>query len=163
MLLNSKLFNQISYFLSNKTLVGSLEEGAKKFGGATKIENTIYSNIEGDNNIKVNDNKNTISLFVPSTIDADDSIDNSEYVEKYVKYIKNHFNGANIIVRNTNGAWYSDDMQKTIIEDITIIEVNTNKLTQQDINYMLNLGLSVKSEMSQEAVSITIGDSLCLV
>jgi hypothetical protein len=163
MLLNSKIFNQISFFLSNKTLVSSLDEGAKKFGGATKIENTIYSNIEGDNNIKVNDNKNTISLFVPSTVSADSEINNSEYVEKYYNYIKNHFNNGKIVIRNTKGAWYSDDMQKTIIEDITIIEVITNELTQSDINYMLNLGLSVKEDMSQEAVSVTVNNSLCLV
>ena len=163
MLLNSKLFNQISFFLSNKTLVNSLDEGAKKFGGATKIEDKIYSNIEGDNNIKVNNDKNIISLFIPSTIDADSSVDNTEYVTKYYKYIKNHFNNAKIITRDTNGAWYSDDMQKTIIEDITIIEVVTNELSQSDINYMLNLGLSVKNEMSQEAVSVTVNNSLCLV
>jgi hypothetical protein len=163
MLLNSKLFNQISFFLSNKTLVNSLDEGAKKFGGATKIENTIYSNIEGDNNIKVNDNQNTISLFIPSTIDADSKIDSTEYVTKYYNYIQNHFNNSDIILHNTNGAWYSDDMQKTIIEDITIIEVVTNKSTQQDINYMLNLGLAVKEDMSQEAVSVTINNSLALV
>lgn len=163
MLLNSKLFNQISFFLSNKTLVNSLDEGAKKFGGATKIEDTIYSNIEGDNNIKVNEDQNIISLFIPSTIDADSSVDNTEYVTKYYKYIKNHFNNAKIITRDTHGAWYSDDMQKTIIEDITIIEVVTNKLNQSDINYMLNLGLAVKEDMSQEAVSVTINNSLCLV
>lgn len=163
MLLNSKLFNQISFFLSNKTLVSSLEEGAKKYGGATQIENKIYSNIEGDNNIKINKDQNTISLFIPSTMDADDSIDNMEFVTKYFNYIQNHFNNADIVLHNTHGAWYSDDMQKTIIEDITIIEVVTNKLTQSDINYMLNLGLSVKEDMKQEAVSVTVNNSLCLV
>jgi hypothetical protein len=163
MLLNSKLFNQISFFLSGKTLVNSLDEGSKLYGGATKIENTIYSNIEGDNNIKVNDNQNTISLFIPSTIDADSSVNNTEYVEKYFNYIQNHFNNADIIIHSANGGWYSDDMQKTIIEDITIIEVVTTELTRSDINYMLNLGLSVKSDMSQEAVSVTINNSLALV
>ena len=163
MLLNKKLFNQISYFLSNKKSVSSLDAGAKRFGGATKIENTIYSNIKGSNNLKVNDNQNSISLFIPSTINADEKIDNSEFVEKYFNYIENHFNNANIIVRKTNGAWYSDDMRKTIIEDITIIEVNTVKLNRSDISYMLNLGLGVKKEMNQEAVSVTINKSLCLV
>ena len=163
MLLNSKLFNQISFFLSNRTLVESLETGSKLYGGATKIENTIYSNIEGDNNLIVNKNQNTVSLFIPSTVSADSEINNSEYVEKYSNYIQNHFTNADIEIHNTKGAWYSDDMQKTIIEDITIIEVVTNELSQSDINYMLNLGLSVKNEMSQEAVSICVNDSLCLV
>ena len=163
MLLNSKLFNQISFFLSNKTLVSSLEDGAKKFGGATKIENTIYSNIEGDNNIKVNEDQNSISLFIPTTINADEKIDNTEYVLKYLNYIQNHFSGATIVTRNTNGAWYSEDMNKVIIEDITIIEVNTNELNQLDINYMLNLGLSVKKEMNQEGVSVSINSSLAIV
>ena len=44
MLLNSKKFNQINFFLANKREVNSLEEGAKLYGGATLLGNKIYSN-----------------------------------------------------------------------------------------------------------------------
>ena len=163
MLLNSKLFSQIDFFLGSKQIVKTLEAGAKKFGGATKINNTIYSNIEADNNIKVNAGNNTISLFIPSTIDADQTTDNSEYVNTYYGQIKKHFKNSNIVIHSTSGAWYSEDMNKVIIEDITIIEAVTSELTQNDINFMLNLGLEVKRVMSQESVSVCINSSLCLV
>lgn len=164
MLFNSSLFNQITFFLSNKTKVNSLEEGASKYGGATQIENSIYSNVEGDSNIKVNSNNNSISLFVPSTIEVNSDINNTEYVNRYLNNIQFHFSeNEDILLHRSKGSWYSDDLKKTVIEDITIIEVITKELTQKDINFMLNLGIQVKNDMSQECVSISINDSLCLV
>jgi hypothetical protein len=163
MLLNSNLFNQISFFLSGKTIVNSLESGAKLYGGATKIENVIYSNIEGDNNIKINENNNSISLFIPSTLNTDTEVDSKEYVTKYFNSIDKHFNNATLFLHNASGSWFSDDLQKIVIEDIVLIEVVSNTLSQSDINFMLNLGLNVKRDMNQESVSVSINDSLCLV
>lgn len=159
---NSKVFNQISFFLGNRIKVNSLETGAIKNGGATKLNDGIYSNIESDNFIRVNKNSNTLSVFIPSTLSADQNINNSKYIEKYYNIIEKAYNDT-ITVLKTKGSWYSEDMDKVIIEDITVLTVNIKEVTQNDVNFFLNLGLQVKNEMSQEAVSITINNSLCLV
>lgn len=164
MLLSSKLFSQIDFFLGGSKKVNSLEEGSKLYGGATQIGNEIYSNCEGTENIKINKKSNKIALFIPSTMDVDSAINSSEYVKRYYNLIKMYFhNNSDIIIHNAKGGWYSDDMQKVVVEDITIIEVVTDKLDEMAINYMLEMGLDVKKTMNQEAVSVTINGSLALV
>ena len=61
------------------------------------------------------------------------------------------------------GSWYSDDLNKVIIEKNTIITINSNNLTAEDINSMLNLGILIRDDMRQEAVSVLVNDSLCIV
>lgn len=161
MLLNSKNFNQINFFLANKREVNSLEEGAKLYGGATLLDNKIYSNYEDDDYIKILESNNTISIIIPSTLDADTEIDNVEYVSKYLSILNKEY--KNITVYDSVGSWYSDDLNKVIIEKNTIITINSNNLTAEDINKMLNLGILIRDDMRQEAVSVLVNDSLCIV
>lgn len=157
MKINSNLFNQISFFLGDSKQVKSLKEGSKLYGGATKRNNKVYSNIESDNFITINNNVNTLSVFIPSALNADNKISNTEYVTKYYKMIKANYD-TKVTLENTKGGWYSDDLDKVIVEEIRLEEV-----TQSDISFFLNLGLLVKQDMSQEAVSVNINSSLCLV
>ena len=161
MLLNSKNFNQINFFLANKREVNSLEEGAKLYGGATLLNNKIYSNYEGDEYIKILEKNNSISIIIPSTLDADIEINNAEYVSKYLSILNKEY--KNITVSDSVGSWYSDDLNKVIIEKNTIITINSNDRTAEDINSMLNLGILIRDDMRQEAVSVLVNDSLCIV
>ena len=153
----------VNFFLSNREKVNSLSTGAKKHGGATKTKTGIYSNYEGDDFIRINDEKNTISLLIPSTINVDKKINNSSYVEYYFSLITELYNINDLIVYNTNGSWYSEDLKKVVIEDITIIELNIEKISENDINTFLLLANEVKNDMSQEGVSVLVNDSLCIV
>ena len=103
MLLNSKKFKQISFFLANRKEVNSLEEGARLYGGATLLEGKIYSNYEDGNFIKLLEEKNSISIVIPSTLDADIEIDNSEYVAKYLGILNKEY--EKITVNNSVGSW----------------------------------------------------------
>lgn len=161
MLLNSKKFKQISFFLANRREVNSLEEGAKLYGGATLLEGKFYSNYEDGNFIKLLEGKNSISIIIPSTLDADVKIDNSEYVAKYLKILNKEY--EKIIVNNSMGSWYSDDLNKVIIEKNTIITINSKNLNAEDVNSMLNLAILIREDMKQEAVSVLVNDSLCIV
>ena len=161
MLLNSKKFKQISFFLANRKEVNSLEEGAKLYGGATLLNGKIYSNYEDGSFIKLLEGKNSISIVIPSTLDADVEIDNSEYVAKYLSILSKEY--EKITVNNSVGSWYSDDLNKVIIEKNTIITINSENLTVEDINSMLNLAILIREDMKQEAVSVLVNDSLCIV
>ena len=61
------------------------------------------------------------------------------------------------------GSWYSDNLDKIIVEENCIITATIEGATEEDINFILNLGLKVKEDMRQEAVSTFINDSLCIV
>lgn len=161
-MINSKQFG-FNFFLSNRTKVTSLQEGAKKYGGATKYNNGIFANIEGSEYIKVNDNNNTLSVFVPSTMEIDTVTDNRKIIEYSINYLKKYYNNANIIYYATNGSWYSDDRQSTIIEDITTISIDMVTVTEKDINIFKQLALYIKETMQQEGVSISINAALAIV
>ena len=161
MLLNSKKFKQISFFLANRREVNSLEEGAKLYGGATLLNGKIYSNYDDGSYIKLLEGENSISIIIPSTLDADVEIDNSEYVAKYLSILSKEY--KKITVNNSVGSWYSDDLNKVIIEKNTIITINSENLSVEDINSMLNLAILIREDMKQEAVSVLVNDSLCIV
>lgn len=162
MLINSNKFN-FSFFLSSRKPVTSLEAGAIENGGATKINNTIYSNIPGNEYISVNNDNNSLSVFIPSTIDVNNITDNTEYIQYAINYLKRYYNSDDIIFEAANGSWYSEDLNKVVIEDITIITVNAKAITETDINIFIDLANYIKDAMKQEGVSISINDSLAII
>ena len=164
MKINSKLFKEISFFMGGSKVVNSLEAGAIENGGATLMGNgQVISNIEKDNFISINKNNNVLRLFIPSTLDVNNSVDNIEFVEKYYNLIESMYPGKTITITNTKGSWYSDTTNSVVIEDITILELNIKDVRESDIRIFLNLGLQVKEDMKQDAVSVMFNDALCLV
>ena len=164
MKINSKLFKEISFFLGGSKVVNNLESGAIENGGATLMGNgQVISNIEKDNFISINKNNNILRLFIPSTLDVNNSVDNIEFVEKYYNLIESMYTGKIITITNTKGSWYSDTTNSVVIENITILELNIKEVKESDIRIFLNLGLQVKEDMKQDAVSVMCNDALCLV
>ena len=164
MKINSKLFKEISFFLGGSKVVNNLEVGAIENGGATLMSNgQVISNIEEDNFISINKNNNVLRLFIPSTLDVNNSVDNIEFVEKYYNLIESMYPNKTITITNTRGSWFSDTTNSVVIEDITILELNIKEVKESDIRIFLNLGLQVKEDMKQDAVSVMCNDALCLV
>lgn len=159
--IDSKKFN-FSFFLSDRTKVTSLEEGAILYGGATQFDNGIYSNYSKNEYIKINENNNNISLFIPSTVDIDKHINNKYYVNYCYNKIKSLYNN-NIKYYDTKGSWYSEDLQKVVMEDITIITLELNTITEVDIINFIKLATWIKQKMRQEGVSIAINTALAIV
>ena len=162
--INVNSLKGVEFFLGGIEKVDSLEIGAQKNGGATLFKEGVFSNYDnGENNIIIDSNKNTISIIIPSTIDVDKEIDNKEYVEYYSNIIKNYAKFKNVFFYNSIGSWFSDDLNKVIIEKNAIITIEVNDLTIKDIMFMINLGKIVKKDMTQEAISVIINNALCLV
>ena len=160
-----KSLKGVEFFLGANKLVESLETGARQYGGATKFDNGIYSNYDnGKNSIEVDTKCNTLSIIIPSTIDVDKEIDNEKYAEYYRKIINNYFHSTRIDTYKSTGSWYSEDLNKVVIEKNAIITARVDReVTNNDIQFMLNLGKIVKKDMTQEAVSVLINEALCLV
>ena len=164
MLINNKKFNQISFFLSGSVEVKDLRTGAIMHGGSTLFNGIPYSNIEGSSYFTVNEGKeNIIRILVPTTINVDQQINNKQFVDKYLSIVKNSYNFKNIKTYNTTGSWYSEDLQKVVFDNSTVIEISMKKIDEHIISYFLNLGLKIKSDMTQEGVSVFINKSLAIV
>ena len=160
--INANQFN-FNFFLGGRKKVKSLSDGAMQHGGATQFKNDIYSNVEASDLIDINDIKNTLALFVPSTLDTDKKIDNTSYVLSTIQKIQNRYKLDDITYYDTSGSWYSEDMQKVVIEDITIIEIDLQKVTELDIKFFQKLALEIKKVMNQEGVSFTVNNALAIV
>ena len=162
--INVNSLKGIEFFLGGIEKVDNLEIGARKNGGATLFKDGVFSNYDnGKNNIIIDSKKNTISIIIPSTIDADKEINNKKYVEYYSSIIKNYAKFKNVFFYNSCGSWFSDNLNKVIIEKNTIITIEVDDLTSKDIMFMINLGKIVKKDMTQEAISVIINNALCLV
>ena len=158
--INVNEFKQVGFFLSSRKEVASLDE-ARVYGGVTKFDGKFYSNYEDNNCITLVGGENKLSVIIPSTLDADKSIDNTEYVEKYLLLLAEKY--SDLSVEKSIGSWYSENLDKVIVEKNCIITVSLKGATEKDINILLDLGLMVKEEMTQESVSVLVNDSLCLV
>ena len=162
--INVNSLKGVEFFLGGIEKVDSLEIGAQKNGGATLFKEGVFSNYDnGENNIIIDSKKNTISIIIPSTIDVDKEIDNKKYVEYYSSIIKNYAKFKNVFFYNSIGSWFSDDLNKVVIEKNTIITIEVDDLTSKDIMFMINLGKIVKKDMTQEAISVIVNNALCLV
>ena len=164
MLINNNKFNQITFFLSGNVEVKDLRTGAIMHGGATEFNGIPYSNVEGSSYFTVNEaEENIIRILIPTTINVDQQINNKQFVDKYLSMVKNSYNFKDIKTYNTVGSWYSEDLQKIVYDYSTVIEISMKKIDEHIINYFLNLGLKIKSDMTQEAVSVFINKSLAIV
>ena len=164
MLINNNKFNQITFFLSGNVEVKDLRTGAIMHGGATEFNGIPYSNIEGSSYFTVNEaEENVIRILVPTTINVDQQINNKSYVDKYLSIILNNYKFKDIKTYKTTGSWYSEDLQKVVFDNSTVIEINMKKIDENIINYFLDMGLKIKSDMTQEAVSVFINKSLAIV
>lgn len=158
---NVKDFEQITWFLGGVVKVTSLEEGAKRFGGATQVGSLCFSNVEASQSFFIEDHDNVLQLFVPSTM-HDEPVDNTNIVASYMYLLDNVF-GVTPTSIAARGAWYSEDMKKVIYDDVTILTLRLDDVSEHQINELLYFGQSLRDEMKQECVSVAINKSLCLV
>lgn len=161
--INSNKFN-FQFFLSGNKKVENLETGAMQNGGATKFDDGVYSNIQGSEFIELKKSDNQISIFIPSTMNINNKTDNQVYINKSINYLERFYSITNNLkYYKTSGSWYSEDLKKVVIEDITIITLKLNTLTELDIQIFTDLANIIKKDMHQEGVSIAINKSLAII
>ncbi len=160
--IDSKKFH-FSFFLSDRKKVASLEEGARLYGGATQFEDGIYSNYQKSEFIGIYEKNNNISLFVPSTVNINQHVNNRYFINYCYNKLKSLYNNNNIKYYDTKGSWWSNDKNDIVKEDITIITVDAETITENDIYNFIQLANWIKKEMSQEGVSLTINNALAIV
>ena len=103
----------------------------------------------------------SVEIYVPSTVNVNESVDSSNYVNVVASGLSQINGGATI--KSAEGCWYSDALKTVVRESITIIESSCAALDAGNVARFFELAKWIKSEMSQEAVSIKIDGELFLV
>lgn len=103
----------------------------------------------------------TIALFVPSTMDVSQQVDNRSQVQAALSFLGNLFGGATS--SNAEGAWRSEE-SGLVTEQVTIVRTFVSKKAlDSHLDDVFNFASNLKENMKQEAVAISVDNQLILV
>lgn len=102
-----------------------------------------------------------VAVYVPSTIDAVEAVENRQAVEYVAGFLSDLFGGAT--AQPASGYWKSA-VHGLIAEEVTIVYSNARPADiENNADRIAALASWIKQEMKQEAVSIEINSSLYIV
>jgi hypothetical protein len=102
-----------------------------------------------------------IKIYVPSTVDTSNKVDNSLQVNAALSFLSDRFGGATSY--QALGCWKSP-IEGLVKEPVTICESFTDsKNLEIHIQIVLEYCEKLKSEMRQEAISLEINNKLYFV
>lgn len=104
--------------------------------------------------------KEKVSVYIPSTFDVNQKIDNSFYVNHVLTAFSLLFGGASSY--EAKGAWVSDE-KGLVIEDVTIVYSFTSEINDDVIEKVLDICEWIKEEMKQECVSLEVNNKLYFI
>ena len=105
--------------------------------------------------------KNKISIYVPSTCNVNQTIDNSEYVEKTACFLSKLFGGCT--AQDVNGFWISDN-KGMIKEDVKIVYAFcTQKDFEKHESEIIDYCEIMKNILAQEAISLEFNNELYFI
>lgn len=95
-----------------------------------------------------------VSVYVPSTINVSEQVDNSEQVRRVITELSHLFGGAT--ATSAVGGWISESGE-TIIEHVTIVySFCTSEQLREHFEDVYAIAERIKHDMSQEAVTLEI-------
>lgn len=156
MLFNMNTIFEGTFNLSKKRIVNTLEEGAKLYGGATKMNGTIYSNYDNTDIFELNDTINRLGVIVPGTLDVDSKIDNSKFKNQVIKMLE----GKLVEDVEVEGAWTMENGNVVIENNNMLLFDSTNIV--EDLELLKGIAEYLKVAMSQEAISIIVNEGLVI-
>ncbi|WP_044640651.1 hypothetical protein [Risungbinella massiliensis] len=101
-----------------------------------------------------------VKIYVPSTINVDQPIDNTAYVDKTLTEFSNMFGGATAV--DGTGAWVSDSNQ-LVKEKVTIVYSFAENLDSAAINKVVAYAKKLKAEMTQSAISLEVDGKMYFI
>lgn len=97
---------------------------------------------------------NKVSIYVPSTVNINQRVDNSKQVMHIIKQMSLLFGGATSY--KCTGGWVADNGE-IVTERVNIVYSFCNKKALQDnLSNVINICQQIKKDMKQEAVTLEI-------
>jgi hypothetical protein len=104
--------------------------------------------------------EDTVKIYVPSTYDMDEPIDNTPYVDETLTKFSEMFGGATAI--DGTGSWLSDDNQ-LVKEKVTIVYSFAENLNKKNLKEVVDYARYLKEEMKQSSVSIEVNGKMFFI
>ncbi|MFU1996211.1 MULTISPECIES: DUF3574 domain-containing protein [Priestia] len=101
-----------------------------------------------------------VKIYVPSTYNIDQPIDNSKYVDQSLEKFSDMFGGATS--DDGTGAWIGDN-KKLVKEKVTIVYSFTEKLDKNKINEVVAYAKDLRKEMKQSSISIEVNGRMYFI
>lgn len=101
-----------------------------------------------------------IKIYVPSTYNVDQPIDNTPYVNQSLETFSKMFGGATAV--DGTGAWVSEDDQ-LVKEKVTIVYSFAEDLDKKSINAVVAYAKSLKEDMKQSAISLEVDGKMYFI
>lgn len=101
-----------------------------------------------------------IKIYVPSTYNVDQPIDNTPYVNQSLETFSKMFGGATAV--EGTGAWVSEDDQ-LVKEKVTIVYSFAEDLDKKSINAVVAYAKSLKEDMKQSAISLEVDGKMYFI
>ena len=104
---------------------------------------------------------NSIGIFIPTTMDVDQSVDTALYRRKAMDFMAERFGGATC--KEANGVWHSEQLG-LVGEVIYIVH---SYITRSDLNRYLDEVVEfmkgLKQDLKQEAMALEVNNKLTLI
>ena len=102
-----------------------------------------------------------VTVIVPSTININEEIDNTPYVDQVASIMSQCFGGAT--ASNTLGYWNSPSMGLVKEKSTTVFSYCTEKDLQENIDKIIDLCETLKTDMSQDAIALEINGEMYFI
>lgn len=103
----------------------------------------------------------SLAIFVPSTMDVSQEVDNRSQVRHTLSFLGDIFGGATS--SHADGVWRSEE-SGLVTEQVTIVSTFVSKKAlDKHLNDVLEYASDLKKTMKQEAVAISVDNQLILV
>lgn len=108
------------------------------------------------------DSLNTkISIYVPSTIDIDKPVNNSEWIEKTAVFFSDLFGGCTAC--NVSGYWITQAKKLVQEKPVVVYSYTTEEKAQEAETKIIEYVQEMKKEMQQECISVEYNNRLYFV
>lgn len=102
-----------------------------------------------------------VAIYVPSTVNIDVAIDNSDMVEKTAIFLSDLFGGCTAC--DVSGYWITQEKQLVRENPVVVYAYTTEDKAQEAEEKIISFVMDMKKEMQQECISVEYNNMLYFV
>ena len=102
-----------------------------------------------------------VAIYVPSTIDIDKPVNNSEWIEKTAVFFSDLFGGCTAC--DVSGYWITHEKQLIREKPVIIYSFTTEEKAQEAETKIIEYVQEMKKEMRQECISVEYNNRLYFI